>query len=68
MYCSIVLTLDVQCATRYQKLDVTSNHLEASAVYGVDVGDAGEELGKRVEGFGLPVGRRECYVGSWARP
>ncbi|KAI0344837.1 RBP11-like subunits of RNA polymerase [Trametopsis cervina] len=61
-YCSVVLTLDIKCTTQHAKIDVTSNHLEPSAIYGVDEGDAGEELGKRVDGFGLPVGRNEAGV------
>ena len=59
MYCSIVLTVDIQSTIRYHNVDVTSNHLEISPIFGVDVGEAGEELGKRVEGFGLPVGKSE---------
>ncbi|KAI0699237.1 RBP11-like subunits of RNA polymerase [Cytidiella melzeri] len=71
-YCSVVLTLQIKCETQFAKIDVTSNHLEPSATYGVDEGDAGEELGKRVEGFGLPVGKDDpltqpiliCRIGN----
>ena len=38
-------------------MHVTSNHIELSTTYGQDEGEVGEELTKRVEGFGLPVGR-----------
>lgn len=56
----MVLKLDIKCETAHTKIDVTSEHLEPSGQYGVDEGDAGEELGKRVEGFGLPVGKSTC--------
>ncbi|KAI0738135.1 DNA-directed RNA polymerase, partial [Irpex lacteus] len=61
-YCSVVLKLDIKCETAHTKIDVTSEHLEPSGQYGVDEGDAGEELGKRVEGFGLPVGKNDATV------
>lgn len=40
-------------------MDVTSNHLDVALPDIDDQGD-GEELGKRGEDFGHPVGKSEC--------
>ena len=51
-----------------QTLHVTSDHLEvvAQASYD-DEGDAGDELSKRSEEFGQPVGKGTLrYVDNWS--
>jgi hypothetical protein len=58
-YCSIRLDLHVTC-TDNRTIDITSNHLdivlqEVTEYDGTD----GEELSKRAENFGYPVGKSE---------
>ncbi|KDQ53495.1 hypothetical protein JAAARDRAFT_426464 [Jaapia argillacea MUCL 33604] len=62
-YCSIDLVLHVACHEG-KTMDITSNHLDVIAPNMFDtpddqgeVGDYGEELTKRVENFGHPVGK-----------
>ena len=48
-------------------MDVTSNMLEVVPTTrpgygGFDDADGGEELAKRVENFGHPVGKSKCYI------
>ncbi|KAL0576655.1 hypothetical protein V5O48_005315 [Marasmius crinis-equi] len=40
-------------------LDITSNHLTIEPPMGIDFDDTGEELGKRTQDFGLPVGKNK---------
>ncbi|KAF7981855.1 hypothetical protein HWV62_31401 [Athelia sp. TMB] len=67
-YCSIELRLNVACHEA-RTMDVTSNHLDVVAIgeqYGgegdEEVGEAGDELQKRSEFFGHPVGKNEPGV------
>jgi len=43
-------------------MEITSNHLEVMPFTdedaGIDIGDTGEEISKRVPTFGHPVGKR----------
>lgn len=56
-YCAIQLVLRISCNDN-ETLHVTSDHLEvvASTTYD-DEGEAGDELSKRSEEFGHPVGK-----------
>ena len=56
-YCAIQLVLRISCNDG-QTLHVTSDHLEvvAQSAY-EDEGDVGDELSKRSEEFGQPVGK-----------
>ncbi|KAF9241545.1 DNA-directed RNA polymerase II, subunit 3 [Melanogaster broomeanus] len=60
-YCAIELKLDVAC-TDNRTLDITSNHLEV--IPSTSTGDLqdGEELTKRGQGFGFPVGKLDPSV------
>jgi hypothetical protein len=59
-YCAIELRLDVVCNDN-RTMEVTSNHLEVveftSNTGTADIIQEGEELTKRAEGFGYPVGK-----------
>ena len=62
-YCAIQLVLRISCNDN-ETLHVTSEHLEvvAGTAY-EDEGEAGDELSKRSEEFGHPVGKGTlCYV------
>ncbi|EGN99713.1 hypothetical protein SERLA73DRAFT_88301 [Serpula lacrymans var. lacrymans S7.3] len=61
-YCSIELRLDVACHEN-RTMEVTSNHLDVvdSHTY-ADEGEAGEELTKRGENFGHPVGKDDVSL------
>lgn len=58
-YCTVVINLRVTASD--QNLDVTSDHLDVEPVgiggMNYDEAETGEELSKRVENFGHPVGR-----------
>ncbi|KAG1732220.1 DNA-directed RNA polymerase II, subunit 3 [Suillus paluster] len=61
-YCSIELRLDVLCNDN-RTMDVTSNHLEVIPINYSEGGDnPGEELTKRGEDFGQPVGKNKADV------
>ena len=45
-------------------LDVTSNHLEIAPARPGVMDEVGEELSKRVENFGLPVGKSMSITSS----
>jgi hypothetical protein len=67
-YCSVTLSLNVQCTSNNTML-ITSNHLDVMPpnVYGsYEDGESGEELTKRPENFGIPVGKgvldNQCVV------
>lgn len=55
-YCSIELRLDVSCNDN-RTMDVTSNHLEVIPPTYTDGETPGDELTKRGEDFGQPVGK-----------
>jgi DNA-directed RNA polymerase II subunit RPB3 len=55
-YCSIELRLDVSCNDN-RTMEVTSNHLEVIPPFSQDQGSPGDELTKRGEDFGQPVGK-----------
>ena len=56
-YCSIELRLNVAC-DESRTMDITSNHLDiVPAGWSENEGEAGEELSKRGENFGHPVGK-----------
>ncbi|KAH7909326.1 DNA-directed RNA polymerase II, subunit 3 [Hygrophoropsis aurantiaca] len=58
-YCSIELRLDVSCHDN-KTMEVTSNHLEViPPTMGEHDGLPGEELTKRGEDFGYPVGKND---------
>ena len=61
-YCAIELRLNVACNEEDRTLHVTSNMLEVVPTTkpgssGFDLDEGGEELAKRVENFGHPVGK-----------
>ncbi|KAI9066613.1 RBP11-like subunits of RNA polymerase [Trametes sanguinea] len=64
-YCAIELVLNVACHDAGRTMDITSNMLEVVPTTrpgfggGFDDGDVGEELAKRVENFGHPVGKND---------
>ncbi|KAF8906526.1 DNA-directed RNA polymerase [Gymnopilus junonius] len=63
-FCSMMLVLDVACHDD-NTMDVTSDHLEVIPYQQADEDtspqdDSGEELSKRTEFFGHPVGKRNC--------
>ena len=62
-YCAIQLVLRISCNDN-QTLHVTSDHLEVVPQSSYeDEGDVGDELSKRSEEFGQPVGKGTlCYV------
>ena len=62
-YCAIQLVLRISCNDS-QTLHVTSDHLEVVPQSSYeDEGDVGDELSKRSEEFGQPVGKGTlCYV------
>ncbi|KAF5370612.1 hypothetical protein D9758_001814 [Tetrapyrgos nigripes] len=60
-YCAIVLKLDVTCSDPVT-MDVTSNHLEILPIQDYDEHEGGEELTKRSQDFGLPVGKNQPNV------
>ncbi|KZP34686.1 RBP11-like subunits of RNA polymerase [Athelia psychrophila] len=67
-YCSIELRLNVACHEA-RTMDITSNHLDVVAIGDSysnegdeEVGEAGDELQKRTEFFGHPVGKNEPGV------
>jgi len=61
-YCSIELRLNVAC-DESRTMDVTSNHLDVvSPGWSEHEGDAGEELTKRGDQFGHPVGKIDPNV------
>lgn len=61
-YCSIELRLDVSCNDN-RTMEVTSNHLEVIPYQ--DEVSSGDELTKRGEDFGQPVGKSMTLTGSW---
>ncbi|KAI0331046.1 insert subdomain of RNA polymerase alpha subunit [Cubamyces sp. BRFM 1775] len=66
-YCAIELVLNVACHDGGRTMDVTSNMLEVVPTTrpgygGFDDADGGEELAKRVENFGHPVGKEDPAV------
>ncbi|KAH8107937.1 insert subdomain of RNA polymerase alpha subunit [Cristinia sonorae] len=59
-FCSVILTLHVSCQESIT-LDITSNHLELGAMDdGMD--EEGDELSKRPNNFGMPVGKNDPGV------
>ncbi|EJD53687.1 insert subdomain of RNA polymerase alpha subunit [Auricularia subglabra TFB-10046 SS5] len=65
--CAVQLELKVSCNTDNRTLDVTSNHLEVVPMDSYDNFDmggpaTGEELSRRVENFGHPVGKHDPSV------
>lgn len=60
-YCAIQLVLRISCNDS-ETLHVTSDHLEvvAQTTY-EDEGDVGDELSKRSEEFGQPVGKGTLF-------
>lgn len=60
-YCSIELRLDVSCNDN-RTMDVTSNHLEVIPPTYTDGDNPGDELTKRGEDFGQPVGKNKADV------
>ena len=60
-YCAIQLVLRILCDDN-QTLHITSDHLEVvpQSSYG-DEGEVGDELSKRSEEFGQPVGKGTLY-------
>lgn len=66
-YCSIELRLNVACHEEGVTMDITSSHLdvvrpEQGSVGWNDEGDGGEELQKRSETFGHPVGKDDPSI------
>ncbi|KAI0645508.1 DNA-directed RNA polymerase [Trametes meyenii] len=67
-YCAVELVLNAACHDAGRTMDVTSDMLEVvpttrPGFSGFDVdGDGGEELAKRVENFGHPVGKNDPAV------
>ncbi|KAF5385817.1 hypothetical protein D9615_002570 [Tricholomella constricta] len=67
--CSIMLLLDVSCNDSHT-MDVTSHHLDlvppgTGGIWGGEESDPGEELSKRGEGFGRPVGKAKEHA-KWS--
>ncbi|KIM40123.1 hypothetical protein M413DRAFT_73620 [Hebeloma cylindrosporum] len=61
-FCSMMLVLNVACHDD-NTMDITSNHLEVIPFPSEDDGaDPGEELSKRGETFGFPVGKNQPGV------
>ncbi|GJE92292.1 RBP11-like subunits of RNA polymerase [Phanerochaete sordida] len=60
-FCAIILQLNIRCETHGEHLDVTSNHLEFIPLRN-NFDDQGEEISKRPENFGLPVGKNDSNV------
>ncbi|KZS98340.1 insert subdomain of RNA polymerase alpha subunit [Sistotremastrum niveocremeum HHB9708] len=71
-YCSVVLYLDVSCQEG-GTMDITSDHLQvvgynsgyrftSGPAYSDPASDGGEELSKRGDGFGNPVGKDDDSV------
>ncbi|KAK7472583.1 RNA polymerase II subunit 3 [Stygiomarasmius scandens] len=58
-YCSIILMLNVTCHEAIT-MDITSNHLEVMPM--TDFDEGGEELTKRGQDFGHPVGKNQPNV------
>ncbi|KAH9940502.1 RBP11-like subunits of RNA polymerase [Epithele typhae] len=62
-YCAIELVLHVSCNEKGYTMEVTSDMLEVVPTtrpgggFGFDADDGGEEMAKRVENFGHPVGK-----------
>ena len=59
----MILTLNVSCTEEEKTVNITSNHLEVQQ-QGYDFNDAeneGDELSKRVEYFGWPVGKSVLF-------
>ncbi|KAI0675105.1 DNA-directed RNA polymerase [Trametes maxima] len=73
-YCAVELVLNAACHDAGRTMDVTSDMLEVvpttrPGFSGFDVdNDGGEELAKRVEHFGHPVGKRACRDDPAAQP
>ncbi|KIP10858.1 hypothetical protein PHLGIDRAFT_100423 [Phlebiopsis gigantea 11061_1 CR5-6] len=61
-FCSVVLELNIRSEILGLHLDVTSNHLEIAPARPGVMDEVGEELSKRVENFGLPVGKNNPNV------
>lgn len=65
-FCTVTLSLHVSCNESGTTMMVTSNHLEVVPQTDSGVGDAftsdGEELSKRPDNFGQPVGKDEPGV------
>ncbi|KAI0745370.1 DNA-directed RNA polymerase [Earliella scabrosa] len=68
-YCAIELQLNVSCSEAGRTMDITSNMLEVvptskpgGGYVPYDVDEGGEELAKRVENFGHPVGKDDPEV------
>lgn len=59
----MTLQLNVSCSDN-RTMDVTSNHLEVMPIdpYVHDDGQPGEELSRRIETFGQPVGKSASHV------
>ncbi|EKM54464.1 uncharacterized protein PHACADRAFT_258319 [Phanerochaete carnosa HHB-10118-sp] len=60
-FCAVVLQLNIRCETAGEHLDVTSNHLEFVNLSN-NYDDPGEEISKRPENFGYPVGKNDPNV------
>ncbi|KAG2750240.1 insert subdomain of RNA polymerase alpha subunit [Suillus brevipes Sb2] len=60
-YCSIELRLDVSCNDN-RTMDVTSNHLEVIPPTYIDGENPGDELTKRGDDFGQPVGKNKADI------
>ncbi|KAF7792393.1 hypothetical protein EIP86_003430 [Pleurotus ostreatoroseus] len=63
-YCSVILTLNISCTEADTTVNITSNHLEI-LTSGLDYAEPesdGDELAKRVEFFGWPVGKNNPDV------
>lgn len=62
-FCSVILTLNISCTEADTTVNITSNHLEVLASEleynepGLELEGEGDELAKRVEFFGWPVGK-----------
>ena len=56
-YCTVVLSLNVTCTADNTTMMVTSNHLEVVPQMDNPEETAGEELTKRHDNFGQPVGK-----------
>lgn len=59
-YCTIILRLNVTCTAKGQTMIVTSNHLEVDLSMQDELETVpGDELSKRPENFGQPIGKNE---------
>lgn len=60
-FCAVILELNIRCETTGEHLDVTSNHLEFIPLRN-NYDDQGDEISKRPENFGYPVGKNDPNV------